>query len=311
MKKIFNSIKLLATIGLIWYIFSRFDVVALLHQFNGWQIFGGVSVAILGTMLQLYIATARFEACLCMLGHKLGKPHSWNACQLGGLLNHTPLSFVGGDVVRVFYINKFSISLKDGTKAVIIDRYLGFIGMLFWVIVTSPFMFEAIKDERLKIGYYLFLSIAIVGAVGFLFLSTIATFQKFSGYLAHLFDILLAARYLVSHRKNAISPIIMSIVMVATMICTIWLIGCTYGLNVSPFSIFVGSPIVFLVAMVPISVAGWGVREGAFIFVLGLLGISAKIAVLISVTYGVGIALAYFPAIPLLFSRSKIVSGQP
>ena len=46
-------------------------------------------------------------------------------------------------------------------------------------------------------------------------------------------------------------------------------------------------PAVMLVSMAPISFAGWGVREGAMIFGLGLLGIAATDALAVSVAFGI------------------------
>jgi len=46
-------------------------------------------------------------------------------------------------------------------------------------------------------------------------------------------------------------------------------------------------PAVMLVSMAPISFAGWGVREGAMIFGLGLLGIPAADALAVSVAFGI------------------------
>ena len=45
-------------------------------------------------------------------------------------------------------------------------------------------------------------------------------------------------------------------------------------------------PTIVLVAMAPISIAGWGVREGAMVIGLGLLGVSAADALAVSVSYG-------------------------
>ena len=45
-------------------------------------------------------------------------------------------------------------------------------------------------------------------------------------------------------------------------------------------------PAVMLVAMAPISFAGWGVREGAMIVGLGLAGIAAADALAVSVAFG-------------------------
>ena len=39
--------------------------------------------------------------------------------------------------------------------------------------------------------------------------------------------------------------------------------------------------------LAPISIAGWGVREGAMVIMLGLVGISSESALALSLLYGI------------------------
>jgi hypothetical protein len=54
---------------------------------------------------------------------------------------------------------------------------------------------------------------------------------------------------------------------------------------------------VILMMIVPISIGGWGVREGAFIFLLGHLGVSSAESFLLSVLFGLTLILASLPGI--------------
>ena len=60
-------------------------------------------------------------------------------------------------------------------------------------------------------------------------------------------------------------------------------------------------PFVTLVAALPVSFGGWGVREGAFIFALGLSGVPQEAAFMLSVHIGLlslfATALAGVPAL--------------
>jgi len=44
-----------------------------------------------------------------------------------------------------------------------------------------------------------------------------------------------------------------------------------------------------LVATIPVSIAGWGMREGAMVAALGVLGVSTSGAVTLSVLFGLGL----------------------
>lgn len=54
-------------------------------------------------------------------------------------------------------------------------------------------------------------------------------------------------------------------------------------------------PPVLLVTVVPISMAGWGVRESAMIFILGIVGIPAADALATSLSFGIAVFLIGLP----------------
>ena len=58
-----------------------------------------------------------------------------------------------------------------------------------------------------------------------------------------------------------------------------------------------------LAATVPISVAGWGVREGALVFLFGLYGIRSDAAFAVSVLYGLSLSLMSVPGLFLIVDR--------
>ena len=46
-----------------------------------------------------------------------------------GIFSHTPISFIGGDAMRVWHLSASHLSVGDSIKAVFLDRVLGFIAM--------------------------------------------------------------------------------------------------------------------------------------------------------------------------------------
>lgn len=67
-------------------------------------------------------------------------------------------------------------------------------------------------------------------------------------------------------------------------------------------------PPVLLIQTLPISVAGWGVREGAMVAFLALAGIDGDGALALSILYGLVLALTSLPgAIMWVASRGRSV----
>jgi uncharacterized membrane protein YbhN (UPF0104 family) len=63
-------------------------------------------------------------------------------------------------------------------------------------------------------------------------------------------------------------------------------IARSIGIDVSLIATIAVIPIVTIVSALPISLAGWGVREFSVVTLLGLLGIEREAALLLSVEFG-------------------------
>ena len=70
-------------------------------------------------------------------------------------------------------------------------------------------------------------------------------------------------------------------------IVVIYILAVDLGIAISFLASFVLFPIVIFFMLVPISIAGWGVREGAMVILLGLVGISSESALALSLLYGI------------------------
>jgi hypothetical protein len=70
-------------------------------------------------------------------------------------------------------------------------------------------------------------------------------------------------------------------------------------------------PVVTVITLVPVSVGGWGVREGALVALLGLVGVPSHTALAFSVLFGVAGILASLPALGFLWhDPSKAKPGE-
>ena len=69
-------------------------------------------------------------------------------------------------------------------------------------------------------------------------------------------------------------------------------------------------PIIMLMSMLPVSIAGWGLREGAAVVLLGEAGINPADALLLSVLFGlISLLIWGFGGLVWLASRSRRGAG--
>jgi len=68
----------------------------------------------------------------------------------------------------------------------------------------------------------------------------------------------------------------------AIMVAAFWTLSEALGLSIEPEVLAVVLPLVLLATLVPVSVAGFGVREGAFVVLLAEVGVPSSEAILLS-----------------------------
>ena len=76
---------------------------------------------------------------------------------------------------------------------------------------------------------------------------------------------------------------------------TVFVVARGIGVEVSLGQMAVLVPPVILVATLPISVAGWGVREGAMVTALGFVGVVPADAFAVSVIFGLALIVVALP----------------
>ncbi len=78
-------------------------------------------------------------------------------------------------------------------------------------------------------------------------------------------------------------------------IATVTLFARGTGISLSFFNCLLIVPTVMLVTTIPISIAGWGVRESAMVAGFGLIGMAPGDALALSVLYGLFTILIALP----------------
>lgn len=301
MKHLATLAKLAATVALFWFVFSKVDVVQLAARLTAGQIAAALTAGVAVVSLQAFIVAMRLRYCARLLGHNMKMRDSWIACQYGGFFSHTPISFVGGDAMRVWHMVKVGLPLAESAKAVVIDRALGFFGMMILVILSAPLLYGVVKDPHMWGGYLVLLGIGCGVTIIFFLLGRFASISgRLPGALRWVAEFATLSRYLSGHPERAFKAFVLGLAVVILNVLAIWAIAWGYSTEIGLRTSFAAAPVVFLIAMIPISVAGWGLREGAFVVAFGLFGVPASSALTVSITFGIAVLLAYSPAAALI-----------
>ncbi len=215
---------------------------------------------------------------------------------MGSFFSRLLPGMVGGDAVRAYYLYK---DTKSGTMAlasVFADRYMGFAAMLSLGLVALPFGINKIRGADAGWTIPLEWIVPLIAFVFIVFSFLIFTLQigKRFSKVKNLYEYFLKL-------KNSPSILIksfsLSVAVQVIGIFSVYLISVGIGAKTSLIEFFLFVPIINTITALPISMSGLGVREGAFVLLLGLTGIKPEVATSISLAWFLAYALGSTPGI--------------
>lgn len=190
-------------------------------------------------------------------------------------------STVGGDVVRVSWLRRNS-GLGDAVASVVLERLTGWIVLPFITLVglfANPQLLHLGSSSRIAIAIALLTLLALVVVVG---LATWAEPKPVSEG-AGLGNLLGAARYgivrFTTNPKSVLEVLSVSLAYQLTVVVTALAVADALGLGLPLTVMLAFVPAVAILQVVPLTIGGLGLREGAFVLFLRPLGVSTSQAV--------------------------------
>ncbi len=258
--------------------------------------FSYILLAIIVAIFSYIVLAFRWRNVIKALSENtLPKKKCFHLVLIGLFFNQFMLASVGGDAVRIWLTTRNNITGRIAFNSVLFDRLFGLLMLTLLIGACLPLYETVLPNELTFISLSLLIIAVIVGMLVLLFvdqfpwLSRIAFFQKTIGKLSK------DARTAFLSIKNARIPVLYACISVLLPPIMMYLIGQAYHLPISLSRCFVIVPPVILVSALPISIAGWGVREGGMVVVASYLGITASQAVVVSVWFGVVMILSSLP----------------
>jgi len=194
-------------------------------------------------------------------------------------------SSIGGDAVRVVTLKRLGVPLAAALLSVAADRVAGLLGLLVLVLVALAVngIPQGGEDAALATGIAAAIGAALVLAGPWIagWPATIALAQRLG-----VEPTLGAVRTLLRDPLAALGLLFLSVVPHALNVAMAWCAAQALGLQIGWDILCLAVPLALLVMTLPISVAGWGVREAVLVFALGLGGIASHDALAVSVTWG-------------------------
>jgi glycosyltransferase 2 family protein len=303
--KIKILLKIIVSVGLIAFLINQVDfkeIINILKKVDMKMVF----FAIVLLIMQIFIANFRWQLVLNCQKININFNKTLMFFWSGLFFNQVMPSSVGGDVIRGYYLKKWGMSIEFAALGVLMDRLFGILGLTLLVLTQLSFLFEILNDTSAQSGAII-ISISVTSGLAFLFFT-----DKLPGNFAHFriikgfYSLSKNARSCISDSYKGLSIIIISIIIHLLSVFAVMTISNGLGLNIDWRGLLLIIPIVTLIMVIPISIAGWGIREGVMVVGLSYLGVSSEAALVLSVLYGLSILFVSLPGgVIWIFNRTN------
>jgi uncharacterized membrane protein YbhN (UPF0104 family) len=195
-------------------------------------------------------------------------------------------STVGGDGMRIWLLHRLGWGVGVSARSVILDRLLGLTALTVLSLLGSLYLLVKMPDSAPVWAVAILSTCGIAAVAGAPLLLRLCRRLPFEPVRRNL-EVIATEVGQMWRDKGLMSRLFgISIVGHLLMSAAIWLIALSLGIDLGIMDGLAVLPAVMLASALPISIAGWGVREGSMVVGLGLLAIGSSDAALVSIIFG-------------------------
>lgn len=286
-------IKLGVSVSIIVYLFkiAEFDLVA--------QRLGTAEpkLVLTATFLLFTLLTPqayRWRNLVQALGFPFNFLPAFAITLVGAFFNQVLPSSVGGDTVRIWYVRGYSVPFGKAAQSVIFDRVSALVAMTIMLLASTPWLNLFVSSEQAMTSIIIAAVLLLLCCVGFLTLDYTATFLLPDSWKQRVIGLVYPARSIFLSRIGG-KLILLSLLIHISVAGTVWLLALSMGIELKFSHALVLMPIILFISSIPISIAGWGLRESAMVTVFGMVGMPAESALAVSVGFGLMMLVSSLP----------------
>ncbi len=289
-KKFIFGFQILVSLGLLIWIFSRADLRAHLGRVleeaePGWLLAGGL-VAGLG----IFIGIFRWGIFVRMLGLPVTPREVFRIGMVGAFFNSFLIGAVGGDAVKVIWLAARGCRKPAALMSVAMDRMSGVGALVFCSLLFMTDRLDWLRRSVAVAGLirFIYLYLIVIGALFALSLllslrGVAERIPQWGPGRKKALEFATAYRQFLVHWREALVAAGLSVFIFLSYFMTFYCAARAFRVQIPLLDFFAIMPTVDIVSAMPVSVAGFGVREHLFTVLLGdLCHVPEAQAVLIS-----------------------------
>ena len=295
-------LKVAVSLGLLVALALRFDLGTLAQRLAGIET-GWVLAAIAAFSAGLVAGAVRWKLAMHALGLPVALRRLVALTFAGGFFNQVLVSSIGGDVVKAWLLHREHSRLATVVLSLVIDRLVGVLGLGIVIagamaLPQSQRLGDATRSSVLYAGLALAAGLLVLIALAFRRRRAApaagTALRRLRDVAAELRD---AVRVMLLRPHLSLTAGGLAVIVHLLSIVAAWCAARAVGADVGAQALIVCVPLALLAAMAPISIGGWGVREGALVALLHLYGTPPDAALALSIVLGVSLIGATLPGV--------------
>ncbi len=282
---LFFILKLAVSALLIGAIAWNFDIGESAERLTELQP-GSVLLAVLALVVLFLNNVIRWKVVMAAIHAVLDFWTTFRLLYIGIFFNQTLPSSVGGDAFRMYLGRKEGLPLAGAINGVMLERVATLSGLIVLVVVTQPILLSRIGDNPAKFVFPVLAVLAVIVIGGVMLLDRFP--ERFQRH-----KLIRGVAYLAADTKKlflspgrAILAIGLGVTGNVLIALATFLLAQSLDVQVTLLDCLVLMPPVILITTIPISIAGWGVREGAMVAAFAFVGVPEGDAFVLSILFG-------------------------
>jgi glycosyltransferase 2 family protein len=234
---------------------------------------------------QLFFLALRWRAIVVICGAKLLFATAVRYSFIGQFFSQVLPSTVGGDAIRIWLLSR-----GDGwaiaTYSVLIDRVVGVSVLAFLVVACLPWTLSLVHDPIARVALVMIGFGILAAALAFLAVGVQHLRAMERWWLTRQIATASRLAWRLCRSGTGLQVATLSFAIHLTSVIAGW--GSAMAVNASVdfvHILFLFLP-VLLIATVPLSIAGWGVRESAMVLAFSYAGLAESDGLTVSILYG-------------------------
>ncbi len=206
---------------------------------------------------------------------------------IGAFFNQTLPSSIGGDAMRLWLVNRTGAGWRAATYSILTDRAIGLIALAVMIVASLPWSYGMIANSNGRLALVVVDFAALAGGLGFLLLGRLP-WKWLSQWwpTKHIHACSVIANKLMFDRRSGPKIAVLSLSVHVLAVVIAWCAVRSISALADFEQVFMLIPPIMLITMMPISIAGWGVREATMMVAFGYAGLAQTDGTVVSILFG-------------------------